>query len=484
MTTLNTDKVTSFVNKQWDESIIPLLCDYIKIPSQSPDYDPEWETNGLQEEVVDLMMDWVKKQNVPGLKYEIVKLPHRTPLIFCEIESNAKDKENAPTIVLYAHYDKQPPLEGWSEGLGPYKPVIKEGPYAGKWLYGRAGADDGYGLPASLTALRALHEQGVEHGRVVVMIEGCEESGSKDLPFYMDHLKDRIGTPDLLVCLDSGAGNYDTMWMTTSLRGVMAFPMTVSLLKDGVHSGGGSGIAADSFRVVRQLLDRLEDSSTGIMIDEFQVDIPQERIEQTSATAKVLGETSHTQLPFRSGVKPVTNDLTELLLNNTWRPTLTITGADGLPAVKNAGNVLRSSTTVKLSIRLPPSLDSTAAEKKVRELLTTNVPYGAQVTLPEHFHIANGWAAKPLKKWTSQAYEQAAQAFFGQSAQYMGEGGTIPFLGLLQKKFPQTQMCVTGLLGPASNAHGVDEGFPIEYSKKLTACISFILAEHFRNCRE
>lgn len=447
----------------------------------------EWETNGYQEQVTELFLDWVKKQNVPGLSAQIVKLPHRTPLIFLELDPSNKNIENAPTILLYAHYDKQPPLtnsdgSGWSEGLGPYKPVIKEGPYGGLWLYGRGGADDGYGLPASLTAILALKDQNIDHGRIVVLIEGCEESGSKDLPYYIDHLKEKIGTPDLVVCLDSGAGNYDTMWMTTSLRGVMSFPLKVSLLDEGIHSGTGSGIVASSFRVVRQLLSRIEDENTGVVVDDFQVEIPQDRITQAKHCAEILGQDYFNKFPIREGVQTVSENLSELILNGTWKATVCVTGVNGIPPIERAGNVLREFTEVKVSMRLPPSLDTKHAEKRVREILTTNPPYNAKVEIPEHIHIGSGWAALPAQEWTVKAFENASKEYYGQVPQFFGEGGTIPFIGLLQSKFPKTQFCVTGILGPESNAHSIDEGFPIEYAKKLTCCIASIISDHYKSC--
>lgn len=428
------------------------------------------------------MVDWVKKQEVPGLTVDVVTLPNRTPLIFVEIESTIKDKENAPTILLYAHYDKQPPLRPWSEGLDPYVPVIREGPFAGKWLYGRGGADDGYGLPASLIAIQALREQNIEYGRVIILAEGCEESGSGDLPIYMDHLKERIGNPDLVVCLDSGAGNYETMWMTTSLRGVMSFKLRVSLMSEGVHSGTGSGIVASSFRVARQLLSRLEDEKTGVVVDDLQVEIPDDRVVQAQKCGVELGDDFLNKLPKLQGVSNVSEDATELLLNGTWRPTVCVVGVDGIPPTANGGNVLRSYTTLKVSIRLPPTLDPKKAEEAVRRILLSNPPYGAHVSIDD-IHAAGGWASLPFKQWTTQAFDKAAQTYFGRPAQYLGEGGTIPFLGLLQRKFPEAQFCVTGILGPKSNAHSIDEGFPIEFAKKLTCCISTIVSEHYVNCK-
>src|SRR5262249_4724462 len=143
----------------------------------------------------------------------------------------------------------------------------------------------------ALTALAALEEQGVPHARAIVLIEACEESGSYDLPYYVDHLADRIGSPSLVVCLDSGCGNYDQLWLTTSLRGVIAGTLTVSVLDEGVHSGAASGIVPSSFRVFRNLLSRLENEETGeIRPEALYAQIPAERVAQAKVAAAGLGE--------------------------------------------------------------------------------------------------------------------------------------------------------------------------------------------------
>ena len=460
--------LSQFVDKTWDDEIVPQLVEYIRIPNKSPTFDPEWESHGHMEDAVSLIFGWGEKQKIDGLSLEVVRLPGRTPLIYMEVPGTSD-----ATVLLYGHLDKQPEMTGWRDDLGPWQPVIE-----GDKLYGRGGADDGYSAYASLTAIAALQREGIPHGRAVIIIEACEESGSYDLPFYIDALASRIGKPDLVVCLDSGCGNYDQLWSTTSLRGMASGVLSVSVLNEGVHSGDASGIVPSSFRILRQLLARIDDPQTGELVaPEFQADIPQQRIDQARQAANALGEEVFTKFPFVEGMQPAGEDLAELVLNRTWRGALSVTGADGLPEVENAGNVLRPGTQVKLSLRLPPSVDAEEAGKKLKSLLESDPPYGAQVHY-EPESAASGWNAPPLADWLRDAVNAASQSHFGRDAMYMGEGGSIPFMGMLGEKFPEAQFLITGVLGPASNAHGPNEFLHIPTGKRLTACVADVLAAH------
>ena len=403
------------------------------------------------------------------MQCEIVRLPGRTPLIFMDIPG-----DNDDTILMYGHLDKQPEMVGWADGLGPWVPVIKDDK-----LYGRGGADDGYAAYASLTALMALQREGVPHARCVVIIEACEESGSYDLPFYIDHLRERIGTPSLVVCLDSGAGNYDQMWLTVSLRGMSAGTLSASVLKEGVHSGYASGVVPSSFRVLRQLLSRLEDENSGrVLPDYLQAEIPEQRLRQSARMAEALGDKVYQAYPFVDGVEPQADDNLERILNRTWRPALSVTGADGLPALDSAGNVLRPHTALKLSMRLPPTVDGDEATRKMKETLEADPPQNAQVTF-ETDHAASGWNAPDIAPWLDGSLQRASQAAFGQDVMYMGEGGTIPFMAMLGDFFPRAQFMITGVLGPNSNAHGPNEFLHIPFARKLTSCVTHVIADHF-----
>jgi acetylornithine deacetylase/succinyl-diaminopimelate desuccinylase-like protein len=451
-------------------SIVPTLEQYIRIPNQSPLFDPDWKRNGHMNQAVALARSWVESQNVKGLTIDVHEIEGRTPVIFMEIEG-----DDSGTVLMYGHLDKQPAMVGWEEGLGPWTPVLRDGK-----LFGRGGADDGYAIFASITAIRTVQQQGLPHARIVVLIECCEESGSVDLPAYIDLLSDRIGTPGMVICLDSGCGNYEQLWMTTSLRGSIVGNLHVEMLSEGVHSGDASGIVASTFRVIRMLLDRLEDASTGRIIPEWlHVETPADRLAEAKATAAVLGDEVWSKFPFLDGVVPVSKDPLNLLLNRTWRPALSYIGQAGMPDLVQGGNVLRPKTSIKLSLRIPPSLDATNLEARMKELLESDPPYGAHITFEAEKGGA-GWVAPKVAPWLEQSVERASQTYFGKGVMTFGEGGSIPFMGMLGAKYPDAQFLITGVLGPHSNAHGPNEFLDIEYAKKLTACVAQVLVDERR----
>ncbi|UKE51892.1 M20 family metallopeptidase [Xanthomonas translucens] len=469
---MDSAKIDRFLSAKWDEDIVPQLVDYIRIPNKSPMFDADWVAHGYMDDAVKLMERWARAQAIPGLVVEVVQLQGRTPLIYLDVPATGAET-GADTVLLYGHLDKQPEMTGWDADLGPWTPVLK-----GDRLYGRGGADDGYALFGSLAAILALQDQGIAHARCVILIEACEESGSYDLPAYVDHLAERIGKPSLVVCLDSGCGNYEQLWCTTSLRGLAGGNFSVKVLSEGVHSGDASGVVPSSFRVLRELLSRLEDAATGkIKVEGLYAQIPEERLAQARKVADVLGDEVYSKFPFLPGMTPMDEDLTELVLNRTWRPALSVTGADGLPPLASAGNVLRPQTAVKLSLRLPPTLDGKHAGELLKDVLLRDPPYGAQVSLALE-KSSSGWNAPAQSPWLTNAIEAASQAAFGKPAMYMGEGGSIPFMGMLGEKFPGAQFMITGVLGPHSNAHGPNEFLHIPMGKRVTACVSKVIAEH------
>jgi len=456
-----------FVARLWRDSVRPALSEFVSIPAQSPAFDPDWKANGHIDRAVEQVADWIRSQGIEGLELEVLRDEGRTPLLFFEVRGTGSD-----TVFFYGHLDKQPPGDGWEAGLGPWDPVVRDGR-----LYGRGSADDGYAVFLAVSAIRAVQEQGRSHARCVGVIECCEESGSFDLPPYLDKLADRIGTPSLIVCPDSGCGNYEQLWITSSLRGMAGGDLKVQVLREGVHSGEASGIVPSSFRILRSLLSRLEDERTGeIRRSEFSVEVPADRLEQIRRTAEVLGTGIYDELPWAEGMQPVTKDLTELLLNRTWRPQLAVVGAEGLPPLEEAGNVLRTYTTAKLSLRLPPTVDPDEAVENLSRLLTEDPPYGARVSF-ENVTGAPGWNAPPFEPWLERSLEEGSKAYFGKPLCYIGEGGSIPLMGLLQEKFPRAQFLVTGVLGPKSNAHGPNEFLHLGFAERLTACVAQVLAD-------
>ena len=467
---MDSSRLSRFVDDLWDQEVVPRLVEYIRIPNKSPMFDAQWQAHGHMQAALELLADWAREKlaGLPGATLEVVQAEGRTPLIYMEVPGVGDD-----TVMLYGHLDKQPEMTGWREGLGPWTPVLE-----GDRLYGRGGADDGYAIFGAVSALLALHEQGIPHARCVILIEACEESGSVDLPYYVDRLAPRIGSPSLVVCLDSGCGNYDQLWLTTSLRGLSGGTLTVQVLEEGVHSGDASGVVPDSFRILRELLSRLEDPATGeIRLRELHAPIPAQRLEQARHAAQVLGADVHAKFPWAGGMQPVSDDVTELVLNRTWRPQLAVTGVAGIPALADAGNVLRPSTSVKLSLRLPPALDARAAVALVKQVLEKDPPYGAQVSFVAADSGA-GWNAPALSPWLADAVDAASQRYFGAPAAYMGEGGSIPFMGMLGEKFPAAQFLITGVLGPHSNAHGPNEFLHIPTGKKVSMVVAAVVAAH------
>ena len=464
---MSSDPVLQFTDGIWRNSILPALHEYIAIPNKSPAFDPDWEAHGHMHTAVELLDRWCDSLPLSRQRRRIHQLPGRTPLLLVEIPATG----GAGEVLLYGHYDKQPEFTGWAPGLAPWTPVLRDGK-----LYGRGGADDGYALFASLTAIAALEQAGLPHGRCVVLIEGCEESGSFDLPFYVEALRETIGQPDLVVCLDAECGNYDQLWVTSSLRGMLPGVLRVEILTEGQHSGAAGGIVPSSFRLLRGLLERVENAATGELHQCLQVEIPLAAKAELRQAAAALGDGIVSRFPWVEGAQPENADAAELLINNTWRPSLATVGLAGAPDIGDAGNTLRPGTAAKLVFRLPPSLDAEQAAAKVKALLEADPPHGAKVQF-QLDRPQTGWHAPQTAPWLKRSLEQASRRYFGQPAMSMGMGGTIPFMKMLGDAYPQAQFMVTGVLGPKSNAHGPNEFLHIATARKLTACVAAVLAD-------
>ena len=418
------------------------------------------------EKVLQLAKSWVEKHKPDGSILHIKRIKNRTPLLMLEVPG---DRDG--NILMYGHLDKQPEMEGWKDGYGPWSPVMK-----GEKLYGRGGADDGYALFASLGIIKSLMEQGASLPRIIILIEFCEESGSPDLPYYIKECQKIIGPVDLVVCLDSGAGNYKQFWTTVSLRGMIACELRVDVLNEGIHSGSASGLVPSSFRIIRQLLSRLEDELTGeIKVKSLHSDVPEHRLNEIEKMVNTLDDEKDT-MPWHNKMQPASDSPIDGSILRTWKPTLSIVGADGIPSVADGGNVLRPYTTLKLSFRLPPDVDCNKAMDDVEKTLLKDPPYNASIAI-DWEEPANGWNAPKLIPWLDNAIQDASKTFFGKQALSMGEGGTIPFMAMLGEKFPDAQFVITGVLGPESNAHGPNEFLHIPFGKKLSACIGYIINE-------
>ena len=475
--TLDTHAAASHVEKVWTDDVLPVLHDYIRIPNVSVAYDADWAEAGHMARATALLRQWCEARvahGLPGATVEVQELPGRTPLLLVDVPPAGGGRAD-DTVLLYGHLDKQPPFSGWREGLGPWEPVVE-----GDRLYGRGGADDGYSTFSAITALEAVQAAGGSHSRCLVLIEASEESGSPDLPAHLDALGDRLGSPSLVVALDSWCGDWDRLWLTTSLRGLVDMVVEVRVLDEGVHSGSAGGVVPSSFHILRRLLSRIEDESTGALLPrELHVDIPTTRLRQIAATAPELDDLA-AHYPWAGETRPVRPTTEQLLIARTWEPSLEVVGIGGAPTPKRAGNVLRPSTTVKLSVRIPPTADPAAAADAIERRLTTDPPYGATVTVTRGA-AEPGWHAPAEAPWLTRALQRASQAAFGQAPRALGEGGTIPFMGMLGTRFPQAQFVITGVLGPASNAHGPNEFLHLPTARKVTTAVAHLLDAHTRS---
>jgi acetylornithine deacetylase/succinyl-diaminopimelate desuccinylase-like protein len=451
----------------FEEHALPTLTRYAQLECLSPAYDEQWRENGHIDAAVDLLASWARQRRFADFRVEVVRLEGLTPVLMVTVEATAPDDA---TVILYGHLDKQPPLGDWSDGLGPYSPVRR-----GDRLFARGVADDGYSTFSALLAIEQLEASGVPHSRCVVLIEASEESGSPDLDAYLDHLTEHFGHVELMVCLDSGALTYDRLWVTTSLRGLASVDVTVEVLTRGQHSGTASGVVPSSFRVLRQLLDRVEDATSGeVLVAELHATIPDAARRSADDVAAEFGDDVFADVPIVEGVTLMGESVAERLLNQTWRPTLSVVGMGGVPSPEIAGNVLRPFTTASLSFRLPPTVDAQRAREALERVLSTDVPDGARVTVSGA--AADGWSSPTLAPWLSRAIDDASHRAFGRGAGYTSEGGTIPFLASLGRRYRGVQFVATGVLGPASNAHGIDEMLDLPTCVALTNAVSDIVA--------
>jgi acetylornithine deacetylase/succinyl-diaminopimelate desuccinylase-like protein len=447
---------------------LPHLSEYVTIPCLSPAFDQDWQKTGAIDNAVSSLRNWAQARRIEGLVTSLSTLPGRTPCLLVEVPSFLG---GLGSTLLYGHLDKQPPLGTWSEGLSPFEPVRR-----GDLLFGRGAADDGYSLFSALLAIEALQATKVPHGRCVILIEASEESGSPDLTAHLDALTETLGAVDLVVCLDSGALDYERLWVTTSLRGNLVVTVTVSVLTQGVHSGEASGVVPSSFRILRQLLDRIEDSETGeILLPEFIAPIPEHHLAAAATLSRALSDPLSHHFPTTTGLELMGRDGAERLIRQSWSAALSVTGMEGLPAPADAGNVLRPSTTAKLSLRIPPSVDADAAQRALVAALSSSPPSGATIDVSVE-PAAPGWVAPEPARWLIDALNAASTEAFGREPGFLGEGGSIPFLAELGHRFPNAQFVVTGVLGPGSNAHGPDESLHLPAALGVTTSIALVLA--------
>ncbi|MGB1461381.1 MAG: M20/M25/M40 family metallo-hydrolase [Candidatus Thalassarchaeaceae archaeon] len=451
----------------WEGSILPSLSDFIEIKALSPLFEPDWAEMGELDATIDLFCEWLDAQGIAGMSYEKHRIGELSPVLIVTIEGTGPGE-----VIFYSHLDKQPSKpELWSEGLHPLKAVRRD-----PWLYGRGSVDDGYGGYLCATSVRLLQEAEVPHPRCTMIIETCEESGSFDLPPYLEALTEQLGNPDMVVVLDSGGPDYDHVWMTEALRGLVSGTLSVKVSHEGIHSGNSGGSIPSSFRIQRILLDRVEDSSSGkVLIPEMHVDIPEQIREKAMALREIVGDSIWEQFPTVDTLRQASETTEDMIVAMNWEPTLSIIGADGIPSVQDAGNVLRTNTDLKLSFRIPPGVDSESAIARAKAILEEDPPYGAEVTFTPD-SCADGFHAPPLDGPISEAIQEASMELTGLPPLATWTGGTIPFMSMMQGKYPEAMFLCTGTSGPGNNAHGPDEKLHIPSSKRLTVALSATIA--------
>tara|TARA_Y100001934_G_scaffold282592_1_gene397055 strand:- start:14 stop:1477 length:1464 start_codon:yes stop_codon:yes gene_type:complete len=464
---IDLDSLMERSDEIWEQSILPSLSKFIEIHALSPDFEPNWDELGELQATINIFCKWLDSQGIEGMSYEIHRIDKRTPVLLVTIEGTGPGE-----VLFYSHLDKQPSRpELWSDGLHPLK-AVRHDPF----LFGRGCVDDGYGGYLCATSIRLLQEAGIPHPKATFLIETCEESGSFDLPPYLEKLSGKLGSPDLVVVLDSGGPTYDHIWITEALRGLVSGTLSVKVSHEGVHSGSSGGAIPSSFRIQRMLLDRIEDSQTGkILIPQMHVEISNKIKQVAKELGNLLGEDMWNSLPVVETLGVDSKSPDQLLLDINWRPALSVIGADGIPSIQNAGNVLRTNTDLKLSFRIPPGVNAEEIQNIIKETLESNPPYGSEVNYYPN-EPADGFHAPPLHTGVSNALNRASEHFTGHSSMVTWVGGTIPFMAMIQNKFPDACFLCTGSSGPGNNAHGPDEKLHIPHSKRLNVVLASAIA--------
>ena len=463
------------IEKLWNEKVKQTLDDYMSIPNVSPAFDANWKENGYIDKVIFLFEKFANENAPRNSMVKVQQLEGKTPLLVVDVP--ARNYNGGDVVLIYGHSDKQPPMKNWRDGIEPFAPT-----YIGDRLFGRGGADDGYAIFSSLLAINYLDENEIDHARIVLIIEASEESGSTDLPAHLEALDSSLEAPlgdvSLVVCLDSGCLDYEHLWITQSLRGLLQVNFEVKVLEQGTHSGGAGGIVPSAFHVFRKVLDRIAEPGSGeILLPDLFSPIPDHVLNGAKSTAEILGSVQAHGLPFSNGVLPIYEKVEDQLVANTFKPALEIIGIEGIPDLENAGNVLRDKIKVALSFRLPPDVDPMVAASAVKSELVSDPPFGAQIRI-EIDSLASGWAAPKLSEWIQKSFEQSSKVYFGRDYQVMGEGGTIPFMAMLGEKYPKAQFMVTGVLGPESNAHGPNEFLDLPTTFRVTGSVAGVLLSH------
>ena len=462
-----------YIDKMVTYNIIPNLMNFIRIPNLSPAYDYHWSTNGLLLQAANLIISYARSLDLKNAKIELIQDQGYTPLIFIEIPASRPNDDR--TVLLYAHFDKQPHGTGWDDDKGPTKPVI-----INNRLYGRGSADDGYASFAILTAIQTCQQHNCPLPRICILFEGAEESTDAHLTYYFNKLMPILGKNLIsFIPLDAGCSDYDRLWTANSLRGSLKFDLNIqTLFNDCKYGPEASGRVAENLFLLRKVEEGIMDTSTGqVKIQEFFVkEIPKNIEEEMEKEIQILGDKFLDNIPLYNGVSPLSNDIKELMINNRWKPTCTILGIDNCPKSEDNGFGVNKSIKVRIGMRTPPGIDIQKAINVLKEKINNSIFFGAKISV-ENISIAEGWYMTTFAEKTKNILNQASLTYFGNELIFKGVGASLPFITYFQKNYPNTDIICTGILGPDSNEHGPNENLNIDACKKMILVLCYYLCE-------
>ena len=415
-----------------------VLSTLIRMPSVSADgFDP----NGVRAtgEALVEMLDGYGFENT-----QLLESSNGHPAVFGELPP----PKGAPTVLLYAHYDVQPPGPAEEWATPPFEPVEKDGR-----IYGRGSSDDKAGVVMHLGAI-AAHGDDLPVG-VQLFFEGEEEAGSEGLPEILEKHSDLL-KPDVIIIGDGGLWNLDTPAILTSLRGLAAVKFELRTLHSAVHSGQAGGVVPDALMALSRLLASLHDDGGNVAIEGLvaeevgaSVELPEELVRRETAaleTTELIGTGS---LPSR-----------------LWtRPALSILAIDA-PRVSEAINQLVPVARAKISMRVPPGQDSKTALEALKSHLEANVPWGA--TLEFTYEEFGDATTMDTDNFAVDAWREAFSEAFPNEMVTMGAGGSIPFIATFNELYPEAPILVTGVSDPTSAYHAPNESMGIEQLERAT----------------
>ena len=472
---MDTELLKKYVDKQFTLNILPNLMNFIRIPNLSPLFDPNWKTNGYLFKAANLIVSYAKSLNIKNAEINLLQDSGHTPMVFIEIPASRKNDNR--TVIFYGHYDKQPYGTGWDKDKSPTNPVIVDGR-----LYGRGSADDGYASFSILTAIKTCQEFNCLMPRICCLFEGAEESTDADLKYYFDKLIPILGDNVVaFIPLDSGCPDYDRLWMANSLRGIVDIDVNIQTLDQESHYGPeASGIIAENLFLMRKIYDGLVDSTNGeFKLEEFKIaedKIPAIVMEQMQKEIEIVGDNFIKNIPLYEGVSPLKTDVKELMINNRWKPSCFILGIDNCPKTEDRGFGVSSGINVRMSIRIPPTVDKNKAIEALKKALSDNIYFGAQVKLG-YLDYGEGVLLANMSNKVKNILNKASLEFFGNESVFTGVGGSIPFIGYFQSKYPNTDIICTGIVGSDSHEHGPNENLNIEACKKMVCVLCYFLSK-------